>query len=103
MESGEKPIQIYDPGFVRCLMARGRYHLERSWEGDFMAALRDFLRVLRITPDDKEAHLKLLEALIAMKQWSLANECCRVYEEWYPEEKEAKELKKKLESHGQLF
>lgn len=53
------------------LLIRGRTYMERNWEGDQLAAIRDFLSTLKIHTNDRTAHLNLVKSLYLLGQYQV--------------------------------
>lgn len=45
--------------------------MERSWKGDLIDAIKDYLSVLRINPKCKMAHQNLIKNLYALNQFNV--------------------------------
>uniref|UniRef100_A0A914L6E9 Uncharacterized protein n=1 Tax=Meloidogyne incognita TaxID=6306 RepID=A0A914L6E9_MELIC len=77
---------------IQCLLTRGRCFMERSWKGDLIDAIKDYLSVLRINPKCKMAHQNLIKNLYALNQFNLAKECLSFYQKLHPEDTSAEHI-----------
>ncbi|CAK5008571.1 unnamed protein product [Meloidogyne enterolobii] len=66
--------------------------MERSWKGDLIDAIKDYLSVLRINPKCKMAHQNLIKNLYALNQFNLAKECLSFYQKLHPEDTSAEQI-----------
>lgn len=77
---------------IQCLLTRGRCFMERSWKGDLIDAIKDYLSVLRINPKCKMAHQNLIKNLYALNQFNIAKECLSFYQKLHPEDTSAEHI-----------